>query len=100
MGRVHSRSTREKRRHPYADAKYEIFRLEGEAFGVRVIVPDTFPTKVTSFQSRSAANRWIAGHRETVERQSASKKPGLSFQKSPRSTPARLGRRAEAGGSR
>jgi hypothetical protein len=70
---------RSQRRHPYADAKYKVYALSEGAFGVKVVIPDAFPASVTKFHSRAAANRWIASHKQAVERQSAPTKHVLRF---------------------
>jgi hypothetical protein len=58
------------REHRYAAAAYRVYRIEGGAFGVEVTVEGELPTKITSFASRAAANRWVVEHKQTVERQS------------------------------
>jgi len=63
--------THEKRRHPHADAQYRVYRTDDGAFGIEVSLPDVFPTRITSFPTRAAANQWIEVHKTTVERQGA-----------------------------
>ena len=56
------------RRHPHADAQYRVYKLDDGTFGIEVSIPDTPPTKVTSFPTRKAANQWVAYHKHTVDR--------------------------------
>ena len=63
-------ASREKPRHPHADAEYRVYRLDDDRFGIEVSLPEAFPTRITSFPDRVAANRWVANHRKTVEEQS------------------------------
>jgi len=58
------------RQHRYAGATYRVYRIDGGAFGIEVTIEDELPIKITSFPTRAAANRWIAEHKATVERQS------------------------------
>jgi hypothetical protein len=60
-----------KRQHPHADASYRVYGLDNGNFGVEVFIPEVLPTRVTSFPSRAAANRWIGNHKQAVERQSS-----------------------------
>ncbi|MCK6450558.1 MAG: hypothetical protein L6R19_06830 [Alphaproteobacteria bacterium] len=46
----------ETKKHPHAEALYEVFQQEDMTYGVRVTIPDSYPTTVTSFA--------IAEHRE------------------------------------
>jgi len=57
------------REHRYAGAIYRVYRIDSGAFGIEVTIEGELPIRVTSFRSRAAANRWIAGHKETVEQQ-------------------------------
>jgi hypothetical protein len=58
------------REHRYAGAIYRVYRIDSDAFGIEVTIEDELPVKITRFPNRAAANRWIAEHKETVERQS------------------------------
>ena len=69
MRRLQTSPKAEKRQHPYADATYRIFGLDGGAFGIEVSIPDAEPAKVTRFPTRSAAHRWIENHKAAVARQ-------------------------------
>jgi hypothetical protein len=51
-------------RHPHADATYRVIPLADATFGVEVAIPDTSPTRVTSFPTEAAAEEWIAGHKQ------------------------------------
>ena len=69
MAEVPTSPKHEKRRYPYADAQYRVYKLDDCTFGIYVTIPDMLPTKVTSFPTRKAAKQWVANHRETVESQ-------------------------------
>ena len=56
--------------HPYAEATYQVIRLESGGFGVRVSVPAANPTTVSRFDTEADACTWIAGHKSRVETQS------------------------------
>ena len=62
-------AAKEEIRHPHADAIYRTYRKADATFGIVVTIPDTEPTKITGFQSRSAAYRWIENHKQTVSHQ-------------------------------
>jgi hypothetical protein len=64
--------------HPYAEAAYEIVPLDAGGFSVRVSIPDSNPTTVSSFDNEAAAEVWIASHKSRVEAQS---RPGTIFRK-------------------
>ena len=63
------------RTHPHSDATYRILSLPGKAFGVEVVVPDTYPTTVSGFVSEAAAPAWIANHKRHVEANSGVYRP-------------------------
>ncbi|MGH7093864.1 MAG: hypothetical protein ACREFB_10055 [Stellaceae bacterium] len=54
------------RTHPHAEAIYRVIPLKDGAFGVEVTIPDTHPTRVTSFATEGAAEAWITQHKEQV----------------------------------
>lgn len=54
----------EAKKHPHAEALYEVFQQRDMTYGVRVTIPDSYPTTVTSFATEAAASQWIAEHRE------------------------------------
>ncbi len=58
--------------HPHAAATYRVVSLDDDAFGVEVSIPDSYPTTVTKFDSREAAEAWIAAHRDRVQSQTQS----------------------------
>ena len=41
--------------HPYAEAIYRIITLSGGTFGVKVNIPGTYPTTVSSFATKADA---------------------------------------------
>jgi len=67
------------RTHPYAEAIYEVILLDAGGFGVKVSIPDTNPTMVTSFDTEAAAEAWIASHKTLIQAQSQS---GTVFRRS------------------
>lgn len=64
--------------HPHASAEYVVFQQKDLTFGVRVSIPDSYPTTVTSFASEAAASAWIAAHKEKVKTS-----PGLRRARTP-----------------
>ena len=62
------------RTHPHSEATYRVVALSGGGFGVEVTIPDRYPTTVSSFESESAAEAWVARDKERVETESASGK--------------------------
>jgi len=78
MQRFRIKPRREQLDHPHAHAAYRVYRLDDGAYGVEVTIPNTFPTKVSSFRSRGAAHEWIAEHKWTVSQQrSLARRPGF-----------------------
>lgn len=67
------------RMHPHAAAVYEIVPLDNGGFGVKVSIPDTNPTTVSSFATEAAAAAWIDSHKSRVQAQS---RPGTIFRRS------------------
>jgi hypothetical protein len=67
------------RTHPYTDAIYEVILLDAGGFGVKVSIPDTNPTMVSSFDTEAAAEAWIASHKTRIQAQSQS---GTVFRRS------------------
>jgi len=59
-------------RHPYADATYRVIRQQDRSFGVEVTIPETYPTRVTSFATKADAEAWIIAHRQRVSNLRAS----------------------------
>lgn len=56
--------------HPHAEATYRVVRLANRTFGVEVVIPDTYPTTVSSFATEAAAEAWIAGDKRRVQSES------------------------------
>jgi hypothetical protein len=67
------------RTHPHAEATYEVVLLDAGGFGVKVSIPDTNPTTVSSFDTEAAAEAWIALHKTRIQAQSRS---GTIFRRS------------------
>jgi hypothetical protein len=74
------------RTHPHAEATYRVLTLDDGAFGVEVSIPDSQPTTVSKFDSETAAEAWIATHRERVLTQH---QDGRGFRGSSRNGPKR-----------
>jgi hypothetical protein len=53
--------------HPHAEATYRVIPLNGGAFGVEVTIPDSHPTRVTSFATEADAEAWIVDHQRRVQ---------------------------------
>ena len=58
------------RTHPHAEAIYEVVLLDAGRFGVKVSIPNTNPTTVSSFDSEAAAEAWITSHKARIQAQS------------------------------
>jgi hypothetical protein len=56
--------------HPHAEAVYEVIALESGAYGVKVSIPDRYPTTVSAFETEDAATAWIESHKSRTEAQS------------------------------
>lgn len=70
----------EARRHPHAEAQYAVFAQHDGTFAVRVTVPDSCPTTITSFVTEAAATEWIATHKDKAGQRLDLKRPRvLSF---------------------
>jgi len=67
------------RTHPYAEAIYEVILLDAGGFGVKVSIPDTNPTMVSSFDTEAAPEAWVALHKTRIQAQSQS---GTVFRRS------------------
>ena len=55
------------RTHPHAEASYTVVELPDGTFGVKVAIPETYPTTVSPFPSAAEAEAWIARHKTQVE---------------------------------
>ncbi len=69
------------RTHPHAEATYQVVSLPDGAFGVRVSIPDTSPTTVSSFATEAAADAWIARTKQRIATEGAA---GRWFQRTSR----------------
>jgi hypothetical protein len=58
------------RTHPHADATYRVVLLADSTFGVEVVIPDTYPTTVSSFATEAAAEGWIARDKSRIQSES------------------------------
>jgi hypothetical protein len=59
------------RTHPHAEATYLVITLPGGTFGVKVSIPGTYPTTVSTFATKADAKAWIAKHKKRVEEHSS-----------------------------
>jgi hypothetical protein len=55
------------RTHPHAEATYTVVPLEDGTFGVRVAIPETYPTTISPFASEADAEAWVTKHKIQVE---------------------------------
>ena len=55
------------RTHPHAEATYTVVPSQDGTFGVKVEIPETYPTTVSPFASEAEAEAWIAKHKIQVE---------------------------------
>ena len=46
--------------HPHAEATYEVITLPGSTFGVKVSIPDIYPTTVSTFATKAAAKAGLS----------------------------------------
>lgn len=53
--------------HPHSEATYTVVPSQDGTFGVKVAIPDTYPTTVSPFASEAEAEAWIAKHKTQVE---------------------------------
>ena len=67
------------RTHPHAEASYRVIPLDNGSFGVEVSIPDSHPTRVSTFKTNADAEAWITEHRRRVDAQTGS---GRGFRKS------------------
>lgn len=67
------------RTHPHAEAAYRVVPMAGGAFGVEIVIPDTYPTTVSSFATEAAAEAWVAHNKGRVQSESLA---GRWFKKS------------------
>jgi hypothetical protein len=69
------------RTHPHAEASYRVIPFDNGLFGVEVSIPDSHPTRVSTFKTKADADAWIAEHRRRVETQTGL---GRGFRRSSR----------------
>jgi hypothetical protein len=62
------------RTHPHAEATYRIIGFDDGSFGVEVNIPDSHPTRVTTFNTEADAEAWIAEHQRRVQSPTQSRK--------------------------
>ncbi len=55
------------RTHPHSEATYTVVPSQDGTFGVKVAIPDTYPTTVSPFASAEEAEAWIVKHKTQVE---------------------------------
>jgi hypothetical protein len=58
--------------HPHEEATYRVIPFDDTAFAVEVTIPGSYPTKVSPFSTKKAAEAWIVEHKERVESQAQS----------------------------
>ena len=49
--------------HPHAEATYRVIAFDNGGFGVEVSIPDSHPTRVSTFKTNADAEAWITEHR-------------------------------------
>ena len=67
------------RTHPHAEASYRVIPFDNGLFGVEVSIPESHPTRVSTFKTNADAEAWITEHRRRVEVQTGA---GRGFRKS------------------
>lgn len=60
------------RTHPHAEASYRVISLGSGLFAVEVSIPDSYPTRVSTFKTEADAEAWIAEHQRRVQSQTQS----------------------------
>jgi hypothetical protein len=55
------------RTHPHAEATYRVVPSDDGAFAVEVDIPESYPTRVSPFATKAAAEAWITEHRRRVQ---------------------------------
>lgn len=60
------------RTHPHAEATYRVVPIDGGSFSVEVSIPDSLPTRVSTFKTEADAEAWIAEHQNRVQSQTLS----------------------------
>ena len=59
------------RTHPHAEATYRVVPSDDGAFAVEVDIPESYPTRVSPFATKAAAEAWITEHRRRVQSENA-----------------------------
>jgi hypothetical protein len=55
------------RTHPHAEATYSVVPLANGTFSVQVVIPESYPTRVSPFATEADAETWITEHRRRVQ---------------------------------
>ena len=55
--------------HPHAEATYRVIAFDDGSFGVKVEIPETYPTTVSKFATEANAAAWITEHQRRVQSQ-------------------------------
>jgi len=71
------------RTHPHAEATYSVVPLADGTFSVEVVIPESYPSKVSPFSTGADAEAWIAEHRSSVKDKSRAE-PGSPIRPNPR----------------
>ena len=53
--------------HPHAEATYRVISFDDGSFGVKVEIPETYPTTVSKFATEADAAAWITKHQRRVQ---------------------------------
>jgi predicted metal-dependent hydrolase len=57
------------RTHPHAEARYRVIQFDNGSFAVEVSIPDSNPTRVSTFKTEADAEAWIVEHQRRVQSQ-------------------------------
>jgi hypothetical protein len=55
------------RTHPHAEANYSVVPLANGTFSVEVVIPESYPTTVSPFATKAAAQAWIGEHQRRIQ---------------------------------
>ena len=55
--------------HPHAEATYRVIAFDDGSFGVKVEIPETYPTTVSKFATEANAAAWITEDQRRVQSQ-------------------------------
>ena len=53
--------------HPHTDATYSVVSLGDGTFVVEVVIPGTYPTRISGFATELEAGAWIETHKRHVQ---------------------------------